>query len=132
MVTLKDSVSYREVVKFDTLRIPAAEASVRIQLDSIPVSYSGIIGYDRQGPATVQIIREQGGAIRAIATCDSVMQLLVSKLIESENRSSSDHQQYREKVVYRTPPFFTWLTIIGVLFALAALAWNVRKIISPI
>lgn len=132
MVATRDSVSYREVVTFDTLRIPAAEASVRIQLDSIPVSYSGIVAYERQGPATVRIIKESNGTLRAIATCDSVMQLLMSKLVEERSRSDQYLSQSREKVVYRTPPFFTWLTVVAVIVAVAAILWNVRKIISPI
>ncbi len=141
-----DSLVVKETFKIDTLIIPEARAEVvfgpqttdhRPQfLDYKPWTVDRgqstapqIIAYDKQGPATITVYRESNGALRAIATCDSINRLLISTMSEQYRSGTTDKQLVREKIVYRLPPYFTLIAIIAGVAVVLMIVIKVKNIL---
>jgi len=112
-VVVKDSISYVETVRVDTLRITEDRSSASFHPDSIPVRYVGVVAYRDTGRSTVVVYRNADGSYTALSRCDSIYRLLVAKDSELRNASSKTKTEYRDRVVVQWP---SWLR-----FAVAAL-----------
>jgi len=96
-VVVKDSISYVETVRVDTLRITEDRSSASFHPDSIPVRYVGVVAYRDTGRSTVVVYRNADGSYTALSRCDSIYRLLVAKESELRNASSKTKTEYREE-----------------------------------
>lgn len=104
VTVLKDSTIVREQLVIDTLVVPASEASASFNLDSILETYNGLLAKRSSGNATVTVVKE-GRNIVATANCDSVMQLMISKITELEKFRQQQTQTQSVKIVEVLPPW---------------------------
>jgi hypothetical protein len=130
VTVIKDSTIIKESLVIDTLFIPASEASAYINLDSLLSNYNGLLAKNSSGNATVTIVKE-GRTIVATANCDSVMQLMISKITELEKIRNQQATVQRQKIVTVVPPWARKLQVgFWVIIIISGLAFTAFVIIK--
>ena len=118
----KDSISYVERIKIDTLRIPGEIVQIELPCDQIKPKSAA------QGRANVKA-EPKGDGYVVVFTCDSIQKLVISKDREIIRLSEALKNSKSEKTIGLTFMQTFWIGA-GKLFALLLLLIVVVKLLS--